>query len=68
MTVQDWQPIETAPTNTLVLCYWQQFNLCDVVRLDPTHGWTDDDEAEYTAPSHWMPLVKPLPVDPSPST
>lgn len=42
----NWQPIETAPTQTKVLAFWKQFGCCEVVYLDPSHGWTDDDDAD----------------------
>lgn len=54
-----WQPIETAPTGTYVLAFWQRFGCYEVVKLDPAKGWIDEDDSDYVAPSHWMPLPSP---------
>jgi hypothetical protein len=53
---QGWQDIATAPTKQWVLVYFARFKNCAVLQRNPNGNWSDEDDAVYTSPSHWMPL------------
>lgn len=63
--MSEWQPIETAPQNTLVLT---KIDDCDGTRNEQTMTlrgrlwWIGRGKATmyvYYAPTHWMPLPEP---------
>jgi hypothetical protein len=71
-TVQEWQPIKTAPKDgTKFLGYWPstsdwegEDNSCIVKTWFSKHGWENPFEAAYPVdgpdcPTHWMPEPAP---------
>ena len=56
---EGWQPIATAPTMRNVLVYWEQFETCNVLLKADDGVFFDEDGANYTTPTHWMPLPAP---------
>jgi hypothetical protein len=61
--MSEWQPIETAPKDgTAILGYWGHNPTNDPSAYAVTKWYggfwvsVDDDDDEYAAPTHWMPL------------
>lgn len=68
--MSEWQPIETAPTDTELLLFAKVHMALDNYTADflsvgmletwYTHEWVDHDgEPLSFIPTHWMPLPKP---------
>ncbi len=63
----NWQPIETAPEETDVFCFWRGLGGPNVdgrnygVAMFSDGMWRDpeDPEIEFVEPTHWMPLPEP---------
>lgn len=65
---REWQPIETAPKDEVVFCFWtpggagadghdhSRYGLACCT--SGTWHHPDNDEDDYCAPTHWMPLPK----------
>jgi hypothetical protein len=63
--MSEWQPIETAPSDTLLLCFWKSHG------NGVSDGWGTagyfrgrwrsdaDDDCHFGDPTHWMPLPEP---------
>jgi len=58
--MNDWQPIETAPKDNLIIGYDPvKENPIQVMKYD-YGGWGDAVYQEWSAePTHWMPLPEP---------
>lgn len=63
---EGWQPIETAPEETEVLCWVVSrggvYSCCQLLTLSPPHGWLDQSGSlihPAYEPAHWMPLPEP---------
>ena len=58
--MSEWQPADTAPTdNSPFLAYFAQFRAYGVLMHNAHGDWYDEDDAFYSAPTHWMPLPEP---------
>ena len=68
----EWQPIETAPKDKVVLLYSQRFGAVvgrwneEIFASKPRPYWTNDRErlhgvvaTRQSQPTHWMPLPPP---------
>ena len=67
--MNEWQPIETAPKDgTAILAYWDcslngriiDNDKCYAITRRKNSSWVnfEDDDDEYSEPTHWMPLPK----------
>jgi len=59
-----WQPIETAPKDKMVLCYWEDgsFSVSKYYHAKECWAYRMDDVRLF--PTHWMPLPpKPKTAD-----
>lgn len=58
--MSEWQPIETAPLGTDVLCYCEQTTVLCIAWRDVTDSWWRNNAATRPTrkPTHWMPLPK----------
>lgn len=62
----NWQPIDTAPTHTPVLVYFND-GLFEVAKWNADdegdHGWWTNDGLDFNygqdRPTHWQPLPEP---------
>lgn len=72
MTDRNWQPIETAPKDVLVLMFERQPEFLSSVDALvgivfagwwDGEGWRNNLDQQEQAPTHWMPLPEP-PVSP----
>jgi hypothetical protein len=66
----NWQPIETAPDGTLILCHWDAYGVDEIDVAIRCYGysaaagrvtfwWEATDGTRISDPLNWMPL--PLP-------
>ena len=55
-----WQPISTAPTNTPVLCYLDDYAVGIGLRFGRQVYWFEYLQGNHDIqPTHWMPLPSP---------
>lgn len=59
--MSEWQPIETAPYDTLVLCWADNWNWPRVLRRK-NGRWDDETSEESHKPQYWVRIPEPPPA------